>query len=186
MNKVINIVKYVLLVVMFFVLTIVVVQRVTNNKVKIFGYSMYNIISESMKPQYEIGDVVVAKTVKEEELRVGDNIVYKGEKADFKDKIVTHKLVRIQRGSPRKYTTRGISNLVDDPEITFNQIQGRVIGKSVILSFFSKIANDNVLFYAIIFIPFTILVFADINDVIKEKNEKKKQRETEAVEKKEE
>lgn len=168
-KKVLVVIKYILLVFMFIILGIVVIQRFSNNKIKLFGYSIYNIVSESMKPVYEIGDVVIAKRVNELDLRVKDIIVYRGEKGDFKDKIVTHRLVGIKGGNPNTYITKGDSNQVEDPSINFNQIEGRIVRKSIILSFIGHIAKDNVLFFAIIFIPFTILVFLDAKDIIKDK-----------------
>lgn len=168
-KKAFKILKYILLVLVLFVLSIVVIQRVTNNKVKLFGYSIYTIVSESMKPVYEIGDVVLAKSIKQEELKLRDDLVYKGKEGDFKDKIVTHRLVQIKGGHSPKYVMKGVANQVEDPEITFDQIEGRVIRKSIIMSFISKITGDNALFFVIVFIPFTILIFADINDMVKEK-----------------
>ncbi len=170
-KKALKIIKYILLVILFFVLGIVIIQRVTNNKIKLFGYSIYNIVSESMKPVYEIGDVVIAHTIKEEELRIKDDVVYKGRDGDFKDKIVTHRLEKIKGGVPTKYITKGVNNQVEDPEIVFEQIEGRVIRKSYVMSFVNKITSDNALFFAIIFIPFTILVFIDIKEMLKEKKE---------------
>ena len=38
-------------------LIVVISQRVTNNKLRLFGYGVYTVISESMLPEYEVGDM---------------------------------------------------------------------------------------------------------------------------------
>ena len=48
-------------------LTISYINKITN--VNIFGYKAYIITTNSMEPKIKVGDIVIAKTVKEEELK---------------------------------------------------------------------------------------------------------------------
>ena len=50
---------------------------------------------------------------------------------------------------------------------------GKVIYKSIILSFISKIVNNSYGFYFVIFIPFAILVAMEIIDIIEDKKDRK-------------
>ncbi len=56
-------------------LIIIISQRVTNNKLRLFGYGVYTVISESMLTEYEIGDMFLEKEIKEEDIKIGDDII---------------------------------------------------------------------------------------------------------------
>lgn len=159
--------KALLIILLLFILGIVVIQRFTNNKASIMGLGIYTIISESMVPKYEIGDMILALKVDDKDLKVGDDIVYQGEVAEFKDKVITHRIVRIDS----QIHTKGIANSAEDPAIDGSQVYGKVVCKLSVFSLFSKLMNDKILFYLIIFVPFTILVFLEIRDIL-EKDEK--------------
>ena len=167
-------IKILLTVFVVVVLGTVIIQRLSNNK----------IISESMLPEYEIGDMFVATEVKQEDIKVGDDIVYLGKVDSYKDKVITHRVVRIDS----KIHTQGINNSMEDPAIDYEQVYGRVTHRLIVLSIFSKIMNNNVVFYAVIFVPLTFLVFIDIKGIIEDRKalEKEKNEESNASEIKEE
>lgn len=165
-------IKIILTIFVVIVLGTVILQRVSNNKIVLFGNGIYTIISESMLPEYEIGDMFVAREVKKEDIKVGDDIVYLGKVDTYKDKVITHRVVRIDD----KIHTKGINNAMEDPAIDYDQVYGRVTHRLLILSVFSKIMNNNVVFYAIIFVPLTFLVFLDIRDIIEEKKALEKEK----------
>jgi len=154
------------------ILGTVIIQRVSNNKIVLFGNGIYTIISESMLPEYEIGDMFIAGEVKKEDIKVGDDIVYLGKVDSYKDKVITHRVVRIDD----KIHTKGINNSMEDPAIDYDQVYGRVNHRLLILSVFSKIMNNNVVFYAVIFVPLTFLVFLDIKGLIEEKRALEKEK----------
>ena len=81
-------------IVIIFVICIIFIQRISNNKVTLGGISMYTVVSESMKPKYEIYDMLIAKKVYPSTIKVGDDVVYMGEKSTLKDKIVTHQVIK--------------------------------------------------------------------------------------------
>ena len=188
-NKVIKVATSVLKVITSFLIIIVIsiifIQRISGNKVTLFGYSMFTIVSESMLPKYEVWDMVLAKKVSPELIKVGDDVVYLGEKSNLKDKIITHQVIKkeYQNGS-YIFETKGLANNVSDPEIKDSQIYGVVLRKSKILSFLSHAVNNIYGFYFIVFVPFAILLFLEIFDIIKERKifkemKKKKQQELE-------
>ena len=159
-------------------LVVVISQRVTNNKLRLFGYGVYTVISESMLPEYEVGDMFLAKEIKEDDINVGDDLVYLGEVDSYKDKVVTHRVVRIEED--KTIVTKGINNPLEDPPIRYKQVYGKVTGRLVVLSLFSKLMNENILFYLIIFVPFTVLIFLDTKDLFNDKKkEEKKDTQTE-------
>lgn len=175
-------------VVIIFVICIIFIQRISNNKVTLGGISMYTVVSESMKPKYEIYDMLIAKKVDPSTIKVGDDVVYMGEKSTLKDKIVTHQVIKKDyKNGKYIFQTRGINNDIADPEIEDRQILAVVVSKSNILSMISHVVNNSYGFYFIIFVPFVILLFFEIVDIKKEKmalKEEKLKKELELKEKK--
>lgn len=180
-NKALNIVfmvfKAITSLVIILVFSIIFVQRISDNSVTIGGYSIYTVVTESMAPKYKLLDIVLAKDVDTNDISVGDDVVYEGRVDDFKDKIVTHQVISIEgTGENKKFHTKGIANSYEDPVVSKDQILAKVVMKCTILSFLSRIVNNIYGFYFIVFIPFAILLFFEILDVIHEKAEKKKKR----------
>lgn len=178
-NKVLKIIMMIIKAMVSFFIVIVVsiifIQRISDNKLSLGGYSIYTIITESMVPKYEVFDMVISKKEDPNKLKVGDDIVYLGNKSDFAGKIVTHKIIEIENDNgTMKIHTKGIANDVEDPVITADQVMGKVVMKSTILSFISRVVNNSYGFYFVIFVPFAILVVITIMDFIEERNEDKK------------
>ena len=166
-------------VVVIVALIIVILQRVTNNKFKLFGFGVYTVVSESMLPEYEIGDMFLSTEVEEDDIKVGDDIVYLGEKDSYKDKVITHRVIRVE--ADKTIVTKGINNDMEDPPIKYKQVYGKVSVRLLILSLFSKLMNNNILFYIIIFVPFTILIFLDTKDLFSDKKNKEENNEVKEV-----
>lgn len=155
-----------------FIVGVILIQRIFNNDVSIGSYRMFNVVSGSMKPTYDIFDVIVAKEVPINEIKVGDHLVYLGTKEDFKDKIVTHSVIDvIHEGKNISFKTKGLANNYEDPIVESNQVYGIVCYKTILLSFLSHVLNNSYGFYFLIFVPITLLIFFEIIDYIKKKEE---------------
>ena len=83
----------------------------------LFGYSLFEVATGSMKPTIQIGDVVIVKITKD--VNENDIIVY----IDGDD-IITHRLVE---KSENNIVTRGDANNSEDKPIQENMIIGQVI-----------------------------------------------------------
>ena len=154
------------------IFSIIFLQRVSNNDIKLGGYSIYTVVSESMLPKYKLWDMILAKDEDVSKIKKYDDVVYIGEKSDFKDKIVTHRVMDIRKeGNTYIFKTKGINNTEYDPEIRGDQIIGKVIYKSLVLSFISKIINNIYGFYFVIFVPLVIIIFLEILESIHERRE---------------
>ena len=165
--------KFIKVIVWIFVLLVIfviLVQRIFNNQVSIGSYRMFTVVTGSMEPVYNVGDVVISKEVEPSTINKGDDVVYLGEKNDFKDKIVTHRVIKIENKDGEYYfTTKGVANDYSDPVISSDQIYGKVVYKPVVLSFLSGILNTKLGFYLLIFVPVAFLIFLEILDYIKRK-----------------
>lgn len=176
-NKVLNLIGNILYTILFIIaiimLIIVILQRMSNNSLSIAGYRMFVVVSGSMEPKYEIRDVLVSKEVEPSEIKLGDTVVYKGEVGGTKGRFVTHQIEKInkQEDGTYKYITKGLSNIEEDPEISQNQIYGKIIYKIQSLSFISKLISNNYIFYFFIFVPIGILIYKQIRNLINEDDE---------------
>ena len=157
------------------VVSIIFIQRISDNKLSLGGYSIYTIITESMVPKYNVGDMVIAKKISPDELSVEDDVVYMGQKSDFAGKIITHQIIKIDTSNgKRTFHTKGIANEFEDPLVEESQVMSKVIMKSTILSFISKIVNNPYGFYFVIFVPFAILLVMEIIDFIEDRKDSQK------------
>lgn len=160
--KLIGDIAYVLLfIIVVLMLVVVILQRASNNSISIGGYRMFSVATGSMIPVYNVGDVLVAKEVRPDEIKIDDDIVYKGAKGSFKDKVVTHRVISIEKEEDNNYKiiTKGVANTEQDPEIDQTQVYGKVIYKIKSLSFLGKMMKNMYVFYFAIFIPAALIIY---------------------------
>lgn len=182
-NKVIGIIKTILntLIGILLVAFVVVVclQRFSDNKISIFNYRMFTVVSESMKPKYSIGDVLIAKEVEPSKVKVGDTISYQGKVGDLANKVITHRVVKIEIDENGKYLfhAKGLANIVEDPVLTEDQLYGVVVYKSHILSLVYRIVGTRIGFYLFIIVPILYIIGSEIIGGLLEKEEKRRAKE---------
>lgn len=147
-----------------------IIQKTTDNRGSIGGIKVFTVITGSMIPVYNIGDILIVQEVNAEELKVGDDIVYKGENGSFQNKTVTHRIISIKQKEDGNYgiVTKGVANLGQDPEINQTQVFGKVIGKIPIINYILKIVFN---IYTWMFIPVVILIYKNIKKIINYDNE---------------
>ena len=156
---------YIFLFVMLIILIIfAVVQKTSDNRKSIGGIKIFTVITGSMIPVYDIGDILIVKEVLPEEIKVEDDIVYQGEKGSFKGKTITHRVISIKKKEDGNYgiITKGVANFSQDPEINQTQVLGKVIFKVPIMSFILKIITN---IYVWMFIPVIILIRKNIKKI---------------------
>lgn len=155
-----NIVYVILFLIVASVLFVVILQRASNNAIALGGVRVFNIISESMIPKYNIGDVIVVKSIEPQNIKVGDDIAYIGQESTFNQKIVTHQVIKIDyENGEYIFHTKGIANILEDPLVHQNQVFGKVVYKIWILSLISKILSNVYVVFFGIFVPIVILIF---------------------------
>ncbi len=175
-NKFLKIISKIIYTIIFIIvlllLIMVILQRTSNNEITIGGYRIFVVATGSMVPEYEVGDVLLSKEIDASELKVGDNVAYKGKVGSYNGKIITHKIKKIEKdGENYKITTQGVANTGEDPEIDQTQILGKIAYKIVLLSWFEKIISNNYAFYCIIFIPIAILIFKRFRSFMSEEDD---------------
>jgi len=120
-KKVIDFIIYPIVLILLICCIIVVLQAIKNpgQTPNLFGYKFFNVISGSMKPNLEIGDIVIIKEI--ENINKGDIITFKQQ-----DSIITHRVVDIIKEDGKiYYQTKGDKNNSNDENLVeYKDIEG--------------------------------------------------------------
>lgn len=171
-----TIIRILLVILIIGFMVVVCLQRFSGNKLSFFNYRMFTVVSGSMEPKYKIGDVLISKETDPSKIKVGDVISYLGVSGNFKDKVITHEVISIEKDNEGKYLfhAKGRANLVEDPIVKENQLYGTVIYKSLFLSLIYSIVSTQLGFYLLIIIPLLYIIISEIISSLIDKEEKRR------------
>ena len=198
-----NTIGWFLVVLLGIAMVIIVVTRINGETPTVFGYTIFRVSTGSMEPQLHVGDIILDKTVVENEIKVGDIISYDGS-GNLSGKIITHKVIKAPYKDEKGNTmlqTQGVANNTADAPIKISQVRAKFVAKiPIVNSLYNLFLSP---WGLVIFLLLIILIFldelinfirvltgnakpkADINDIIKrlqeeEKLEKEKKKSSEA------
>ena len=169
-----KIVYFIIYVILITILSIVIIQKFSNNNISFLGYRIFRVVSESMVPEYNINDVLLIKKIKNDDIETGNNISYKKTIGENKEVIITHKVIDIEKDSDGNiiFHTKGLANTIEDPIVKEEQVYGVVIHKIYLLSILNKLINNKYGFLILVIAPLFILVCSNIKELIKLTKEK--------------
>lgn len=123
---------------------IIVMQKITDSNKSIGGYRIFRVVTGSMLPQYDIGEVVICKEIPANKIKKGNDIVYRGRIGELSGKIIMHEVVDKKNDLNGKivFHAKGTSNQEKDPEVREEQILGVVKFKSRLLTILYKMATN--------------------------------------------
>lgn len=123
---------------------IIVMQKITDSNKSIGGYRIFRVVTGSMLPQYDIGEVVICKEIPANKIKKGNDIVYRGRIGELSGKIIMHEVVDKKNDLNGKivFHAKGTSNQEEDPEVREEQILGVVKFKSRLLTILYKMATN--------------------------------------------
>jgi signal peptidase len=179
-----NVFKYVkivinVIVVIFVLLFVLVVclQRFSNNELSFLNYRMFTVVSGSMEPKYSIGDVLIAKETDAEDIKVGDAVSYLGASDQFKNKVITHEVIEIEKDSNGKYLfhTKGIANVAEDPVITEDQVYGVIVHEAKLLSMIYVIVGKPIGMFIFVIVPVFYVIGSEFLSFLLEKEEERRE-----------
>lgn len=163
----------ILIVLCFILILIIVLQKVTNSNGSIAGYRIFRVITGSMIPQYDIGEVVISKKINPNKIKVGDDIVYMGTYGEYNGKIIMHEVVGIDKdeNGNLNFHAKGLNtNSIEDPQIKADQIYGVVKLKAGVLTVLYDLAtNIYTAFVIITILAFNVFVSFSLPEKIKKK-----------------
>lgn len=105
-------------------------KRLAGNQLPMpFGYGAAIVMSGSMSPALNVGDLVIVKEVSEEggtlheDLSVGDVVIF-----EDGDSFVIHRVIE-KNESQETFTTKGDYNNAADAPVSFSQVKGVLVKK---------------------------------------------------------
>lgn len=147
-------------VVVFFSLSIVVITNASKAGNSIFGYTFLQVLSDSMSPEFERGDVIVAQSYNGETLSVGDVVVFVAPSGANQGKTVTHRIVEVMNdGENVKYRTKGdAAQFADSWELSAQDIKAVYIKVMPFITQASEFAGSSTGKGVMIALPLVFLV----------------------------
>ena len=137
----------------------------------VFGFSVLQVKTGSMIPEYEIGTVVITKKTDVNELKVGDVISFYSMDQDISGEVNTHRIVNIEYGGDDNapyFTTKGDNNSeVDKHKVWPSQIVGKVVYNlgTVSGTVIGVFQNPNVIFFVIV-LPLIFITFGEAVNLV--------------------
>lgn len=126
LKRKINILIYIILIPILIYNISLIIQAVikTSETPNFLGIKTYVIISGSMEPNLQIGDIVIVKKVAQNELKQGDIISYRQGQS-----VITHRIAEvIDKEGEVEYKTKGDNNNAEDSGIiSYEMIEGKVV-----------------------------------------------------------
>ena len=170
--RIISIIIYILLFPLIIYNISLIIQSVVkpDETPSFLGIKTYVIVSGSMKPEYNIGDIVIVKKAKEEDINKGDIISYRDGQS-----VVTHRVIEEKEiNGLTKFKTKGDNNNTEDiHEVTINLIEGKVVGKIAKVGNLSIMLQDKI---SIIIIILLFYIYLVRSDKVKKRNERRKEK----------
>lgn len=167
----------VLAIIFLAVFSIVSVISVRNNRVPfLFGFASVQLVSGSMSPKYEAGDVLLIKKVSPDEIKNGDVISFFSSDPTLKGNMNTHRVVDVtNENGIYKFTTKGDANPKNDRYPVYEtELIGKVVLENVLFSKLFTILRSKLGFFGVIMLPILAVLFISIRGfVIAIKNERK-------------
>lgn len=146
------------------------------------GYKMYVIISGSMQPELDIGDIVVVKKIDTNALKKDDVISFRKGQT-----VITHRIVDVKNTEEElQFLTRGDNNNTNDKDlVSEKEVEGIVVNKIQKLGKIVLKLRDKTLIIIIILIYYIFLMYdqsvqkrKNIRRIKREEYEEKKRKES--------
>ncbi len=132
------------------ILLVVVLQKFTNNKIALGNIYIFQVATGSMEPVYKVGDIIVVSKTNPKDLKIGDDVTYHGSENEFAGLTITHRIINTRYENGKYYfITKGVANTGEDPEISEDNVYGKVIYHTVLFSFVGRLMTNIILYYAL-------------------------------------
>ena len=151
---------------------ILIIKTIINPSVTpdFLGIKTFSIVSGSMKPTINIDDIIIVKECGMEELEINDIITF-----NVDNELITHRIINTEYiDNNLIYTTKGDNNEVTDiKKITYNQIEGKYVGKIPKLGKLLNFIKNKYVFYSILCV-LLVCVYEEKKQINRRINRKQK------------
>ncbi len=173
LNKIGSLLFYALLAMEIVLMIFFMVKRLTGQRPTMFGYQMFQVITSSMEPDLQAGDIIISKVYQGEELQIGDIITYIGREGDAYGKLITHKVTWVNGD---EIITQGSANASTDPVIAKSDVIGVMIYKTVVFQKLYTVIGSATGCIFLLVLPLFILLIMECKDIIKQIRHKRKRK----------
>lgn len=154
-EKILRVIQIIILVIVVIMAGILIKKIINKEEIPfITNVKAYIVLSGSMEPEINIGDIVIIKNTTEDELQIGDIISFsKG------NMMVTHRIIEIHNEhNEKEYVTKGDNNNVEDSgTITYKNIIGKYNYKIPKVGYLILFIQQHLI--AVVFIFVFLIVF---------------------------
>lgn len=154
-----------LIILEIFAILFIVVGKMSGNTPTLFGHQMYIIVSPSMEPEINVGDVIISEKYDGGELEVGQVVTYYGTRGDVAGKMITHKIVEIDGD---KIITQGVANTNPDPAIRRDEVRSVMKRNTVVLSAVYSVISTTAGFICLVILPLVAMIVSEIVGLVLE------------------
>lgn len=141
--------------------------------VSFFGYQPLTVLSNSMNPTFETGDMLFVKKVNPTEIKINDVITFR----EPGGKLITHRVMEVvNNGGEVGFLTKGDNNDVNDGEVVKGQ---SLLGKEVFnipnVGYIAEFLRSRLGLVLLIFFPLAGYLYLEIYERKKNSNQKRKE-----------
>ncbi len=187
-KKIYNIVTTVITAVVFVflvvVLSLTISQRNSGGDASIFGYHVYEVITDSMSGTIEAGEVIISKKVDNvNELAVGDIITFVAPSGPLRGRNETHRIIEVARnedGSVQYFRTKGDNEqYADNWKLNPSAVKAKFLRKSPFIAGFRRFLSHWYGYVLLIALPLLIvgvlIIVGYVKDKVAAESEERKQ-----------
>jgi signal peptidase I len=132
----------------------------------VFGYKQMTVLTGSMKPQINPGDLVIVKNIKDlNTIGVGTIVTYKNKE----NVLITHRVSELNnKDGVKTYITKGDANPAADVEaVTQNQLEGVYVTNIPYLGYFNMFVKSGIGIIFLILVPLILIMGLEIKNYFK-------------------
>lgn len=127
----------------------------------------YVVLSDSMSPTIDAGDVVIVEFVDPSNVEEGDVLTFERTESDT---LVTHRVIDVlERDGERQFRTKGDAN--EDPDqslVTSNEVVGVVSFHIPLMGYVIEFASSGVGIVLFIIVPSVLLALSELRSLYRE------------------
>lgn len=151
---------------------IIVASRVKGEIPGVFGYSFHIVVTDSMTPEINAGDMVIARRNEASEIAVGDDVVFVSPDPALNGITIVHRVVDIREDGG--LITQGIKNGAQKDDYPVYDIKGKVVKVSPFLGkMFKGLEKNRNIVFGVVLAVFLIVILDEIFFITKELAAKK-------------
>ena len=162
----VNIATWTIFGIIFLAVLSVLIQSIMGVPPNIFGYRFYFVLTSSMSPELEPGDVILSKLYNDQknspEIEVGDVVTYIIPEGQPREGFPnTHKVITApyEDGGKTYIVTKGVNNVIADPPTPIENVQAVMVNKSTFMSkLYGLFIGGNTLLIILFIVPFLFII----------------------------